>query len=278
MSSTSDYERRHGEGFERTHPALYASLLEDCAQFWDERLERYKEGDGDEVWQTFVDREAQFVDMVHSAVSGLAASREGPLTLLLDIDETFLANEYEPTRKKRAIAMHVRPGMDTLIRLLDASLGDRYDIGLLTFRPQSELDSERATHAYGYMQRLGNRLNQEFVISSHPDSLVYTQGTLPSVPRKLKWGEGELAVKAVRSILRPELVEPATAGDTTALTQLVMGGRWYDGKLAVLAHLAAAHPERGFVFVDDKPYAASIDPNHPQVRGVALQDAAFLLE
>lgn len=259
--------------FEQTHPELYAVLAEDCARFWSELSDEDRaRSDRD----AFIASEIGFIERAYGAITSLAATHEGRITLLLDVDETFVRNK-RLTYGGEVTAMYVRPGLNTLLTMLDAdaTVGDRYDIGLLTGRSYSQLAEEYANPQYGYMQRLGERLNPDFIISSEPNSPIYEQESLQGIPQAVITGEEDWCVDAIRSIMRPEMIEPALAGDREALERLVYRGVWYNSKLPILAYLVETYPDRGFVYVDNDPYADTIDPTHSRVRGVALGEAAF---
>lgn len=272
-------------GLEYTDPDLYAALVEDCEAFWATRPPHYTryEQEGDK--EAFIAREVAFVERVYDATVELAETHEGPITLLLDVDETFARNEYGG-KDGSEITTYVRPGLATLFKKLDNKLGDRYDVGLLTSRGHSHLEDELETDAHGYMGHVRERLNLNFVISSRDGSPIYEAETLQEAPDGLSYGYYELALEAIKSIVRPEVAEAALAeqnrfkktDDETdyedIISSLVPRGHWYDPKLAILAYLAEQHPDRAFVFVDDLPFPVAVDNTHPQVRGVSLYDGA----
>lgn len=274
MSSFGSPEGAPDPNLADSNPELYAELLERCDVYWDARPECVKKYEDPLDKPEFVEREVAFIDMVHGAVHDLAVTHPGPITVLLDCDETFVRNDYGTVPE----TMHVRPGTDILVEALetDEAVADRFDIGLLTSRAQEHLDEEVVSHEFGYMKHLGDRLNPEFLVSSRPNSPIYEPERLGYVPEYGSGIDAERAVAAVRSIIRPEIAESALSHDHEGILAVVNRGHWYDPKLAIVAHLAETHPDRGFVFVDDLPFPASIDPAHPQVRGVALgSDAGF---
>lgn len=273
-------------GLEYTDPELYAALVADCEQFWVDRPPHYAryESEGDK--EAFVARELAFVERVYNTTTELAETHDGPVTLLLDVDETFAKNEYGG-KDGSEVTTYVRPALATLFKLLDNKLGDRYDVGLLTSRAHSHLAEELETNEHGYMQHLSDRLNRDFVISSRRGSPIFENEELEETPDGMTHGEHEIAIAALGSILRPEVADAVRAEhahyetmddkdgfDPNALSSLVPREHWYDSKLAILAYLAEKHPDRAFVFVDDLPFPAAIDNTHPQVRGVSLYDGA----
>jgi hypothetical protein len=86
-----------------------------------------------------------------------------------------------------------------------------------------------------------------------------------------------LALRAIEKIIRPDMKAHGENNDFEAVERSVDRRHWYDAKLAILQHVADENPGRGFVFVDDLPFPASVDPSHGQVRGVSLHKARFSL-
>lgn len=249
-----------------------SSIEESFEAFWRGLPEHITGRRSEEDKQHMFAREVLFIDKVYSAATRLAAERDGPITVLFDVDETLVRNEYG---EENAVTTHVRPGFGVLVRALDEALGDRIDIGLLTSRAQSHLDEELASPTY--TQATVGKLNPEFVVSSRDGNLLKTHEALTGVPRHMMSTSEKRALDAIRNIADPVLAAVIEANDIGGILQRVDRAHWYDAKLAILQVLAGDYPERGFVFVDDLPFPAVIDPSHPQVRGVALSDASFRL-
>ncbi len=233
--------------------------------------ERYEKNDGEQE-DELIGKEIAFVDKVLSATMGLAESRSGPVTILFDVDETIARNVYGENGE---ITTYVRPGLDVLVKQLEEKLGDRFDIGLLTSRAESHLLSELESPTY--TDSIKDRINPEFIFSSRKGSPIYDHEALAEAPLLVDWQEEATALRAIRKIIRPDLKELGEANDFSSIELAVERGHWYDGKLAILQHVADQNPDRGFVFVDDLPFPASIDPSHNQVRGVSLGKEGFYL-
>lgn len=274
MSDLGVHERPANTGIKLANPDLYDQLVQHSRTFWNDLPDHYRKYADEDAQEALLGREVVFVDQVHAAMTNLASTREGKITLLLDCDETFVKNEYD---SEDNVTTYIRPGLETLLKLLDSTMPDRYDVGLLTSRAQSHLDNELEAPTHGYMRQLESQLNRDFVISSRMGSPIFSQEGLALAPQRLEWDENELAINAIRSIIRPEMIEPILTDDYDRLSTFTSGSHWYDSKLAIVDHLANTYPDRGFVFVDDLPFADSINPSHPQVRGVALRDSAFYL-
>lgn len=217
-------------------------------------------------------REVRFIDKVYAATMQLAAECDGPVTVLFDVDETLVKNEYA---ENNVVTTYVRPGFGVLVEALDDALGERVDIGLLTSRAQSQLEEELASPTY--TQAATSKLNPQFVMSSRDGKLLRGHEALAGVPRYMESSSEKRALEAIQDIVDPELKTVIEANDFGEVLRRVDRAHWYDAKLAILQVLAGDNPERGFVLVDDLPFPAAIDPTHPQVRGVALGDASFSL-
>lgn len=259
---------------EHQYPELHASLIERGSGFWD----MYPDVDASyyvpEDKDRFIEREVAFVDKIVHAVDSLSVVHEGPLTLLLDVDETFILTRYHGDS---GTTSHIRPALQTLLEVLDDRYTGRYDVGLLTSRAQSHLDDEMAKSGHGIYGHIGERLNPKFVVSSRPSSPIFAQEELRRTPLSMVYGHELDNIRAMDRIVRPEVKAMGESIDQSVLDAIVTQGYWYDMKLPVLQYLADTNPDRGFVFVDDMPFPAMVDPAHPQVRGVALGAASFYM-
>lgn len=267
MSTIDNNPALRAEG---AHQPNDASLEKAFEAFWNELPEYLTGRQSDEEKRKALEREVVFVDKVYSAVTQLAETRDGPITILFDVDETLVKDEYGEDDQ---VTTYVRPGFGVLMQAIDSTLGDRVDIGLLTSRAQSHLDEEIASPSY--TQAVSGKINPDFVISSRDGHLLTGHEALQDAPRSMTAGEELLSLNAIRRIIDPRLASDVEADDWSAIAKRVNRGYWYDTKLAILQHLAQEHPERGFVFVDDLPFPAAIDPEHSQVRGVTVDDAPF---
>ena len=246
-------------------------FIADLPQRMRERFEEYDAEERDEL----VEKETRFIDEVLTATAELAESRSGPITILFDVDDTIAKNVYGEGNE---VTTYVRPGLAILIEQLEESMGDRFDVGLLTSRGESHLAKELALPTY--LNAMKDKLNPEFVFSSREGSSVYENEGLMDVPLQIYSGYGsneELALRAIEKIIRPDMKAHGKAGDFESVERSVDRRHWYDAKLAILQHAADQNPDRGFVFVDDLPFPASIDPSHHQVRGVSVYRAMFSL-
>jgi hypothetical protein len=237
-----------------------------------ERMRKgYEEYDG-EGRREFIEREMAFVDQVLTATTELAESRTGPITILFDVDDTIARNVYGEGNE---ITTYVRPGLTILMERLEESVGDRLDVGLLTSRAESHLVQEMASPTY--LSAMKDKVNSDFIFSSREGSSVYNHEALAQAPHGLDMGMESVALRAIEKIIRPDMKAHAEAGDYDSVERSVDRCHWYDAKLAILQHVADQNPDRGFVFVDDLPFPASVDPSHGQVRGVSLHKARFSL-
>lgn len=245
--------------------------------FWEnippELYERRDEEDREERLQS----EHAFVGKVLDATASLADSHDGPVTILFDLDETVVKKPI--CRDENAV--FVRPGFGIVMNALNERYGDRVDFGILTTRGESHLQSELAQPETLPEIFAHSRINPDFVISSRaerPRSSIYDAAGMEDVVTYAHLGEESLALASIRKIVRPEIAAAVDEGRALDMYDLVPRGDWYDSKLAIVAHLADTNPDRGFVYVDDMGFPASIDNDQPRVRGVHLgYDAMFTI-
>ena len=234
--------------------------------------ERFEEYDSEEK-DGLIEKEIGFINKVLTATTELTESRPGPITILFDVDDTIARNVYGEDGE--VATTYVRPGLAVLMEKLEASIGDRFDVGLLTSRGESHLAEEMASPTY--LSSMKDKVNPDFIFSSREGSSVYNHEILERVPLEVHMGKEALALRAIEKIIRPDMRAYGEANDFESVERAVERRHWYDAKLAILQHVADQHPDRGFVFVDDLPFPASVDPLHHQVRGVSVRHASFSL-
>lgn len=215
------------------------------------------------------DREIAFATAVVRAASELTTCSRGLLTILFDLDETLIRTRFTSNETQTT---HTRPSIGCVLKLIEAMTDDNYEVGILSSRGHSHLESE--LEAPSYTTVLGNRLNRQFVISSRPGSPILKTEALRDAPTMLDDRTEPQALAAIQHVVDPLLAIAIKDEDYKTIGTMVSGMRWYDTKLAIVDHLAQTHPERSFVCVDDLPFPAAIDPRHHQVRGVSLGEAA----
>lgn len=252
-TETLGYRDQIATGFD----AIYADMTPREREMYEE----YKDDS--------IEADLRFIDVVSATVGKLAAKNTDPITVLYDVDETLVNNIYGSDDSVKTV---VRPALPILSSLLDEQHGGRLSYGLLTSRAQRHLDNELKTPTY--TASFADKIDSQFVMSSRDGQFVAEN---PFLRGGMVIGREQEYIDALQPIIDPRVIEAVTNHNTQELCTLVGRGHWFDAKLGVLAATHLDNPDRNFVFVDDLPFPAAIDPNHPQVRGVALGSASFSL-
>lgn len=193
-----------------------------------------KEPTAEEVRQ----REEQFALKVVFAGALMAVrSRDGIVTLMSDVDETFTEDGGET----------IRPAFPFALNLLHGVLQARLEVGVLTSIPQAAIDERLPT----YFSEVSARVNPGFTISSHD-----RETTDPSISEAMRSKD----FTKVEEIVDPKIIKGTKEGTLKDI--------WFDSKLVILQRLAQSHPSRAFVLVDDRVLASVIREDHTQVMGV----------
>ncbi len=265
---------------ETLSPELRSEIEVAFDKYWSDAAagkdEYWGADDLEEERKKALERELGFARKVTSAATEMANRHSGPVVLLFDVDETIARNEY--TSGSDDFITYVRPAFAPTLAVLRTELGDRLEVGLLTSRGESHLDEQLENPTY--LTDAMDIVNPEFVLSSQTDSRVFKQ-TIQDTDgdtyedwdhdlKRLDHRERE-ALAYCEDILKPEIVQEVTDegySDTNP--------DWWNIKLAILQKVAANHPERAFVFVEDLWCADSVRDDHPQVMGVHVdEDAGF---
>lgn len=202
--------------------------------------------------QAGLQRELAFTDQVFDAVSQAADQHPDlPVTLLLDVDETFVKKEVTIDG---TMVDTVRPAFAPLVETLRQVCDGRLSVGLLTARAQSHLDEE--LDAPTYLREVRELVDPAYVISARDSSLAqdlaHSTGHFSNLPR-------ERIMEICGPLLNPEL-DLQDESTIRNITTSRVG--WIDAKLPIIRELVDSTPERAFVYVDDAQATAVIDPNY----------------
>jgi|GEM_PF-6576884 len=187
--------------------------------------------------QRYLDGEMRFVEQVLETTLNLAASNNGPVTVLFDLDETIALNkDYDATPRHL-----VRPSFPVLAEELKRRLGSDVDIGILTGRGQSHLNEEMANPQV--LTDILSAVNPDMVHSVREDGIL---------------------ASAIAEVTSSE----ASQYDTLDW-QCVERYDVYTVRKALMLHkLTEMYPDRAFVCVDDHQWVTRLNPDNPRVRGV----------
>jgi hypothetical protein len=265
MSSLPELTIHQAELLQTMHAAIDAAFDEMWSARHQSSFETPEEVAEDR--EAAMAREHAFADKVFGATAEVAVRTGKPVTILFDVDETFVKKTY--TNDGSSLDL-VRPAFIPLIQTLDEVLADKLSIGLLTTRGQSHLDAELQNPTF--LAGVKDKIDPNYVLSARSGSPA-----TESFPDYM-YDSHEDARDNLGDFLNSTLIFDDDLATMRAI-QKVTASRltWTGSKLPILKHLVDTHPEHAFVYVDDAASASVINPNYsPNLATVQVyDDAAF---
>lgn len=248
-------------------PEVQDAISQDSIALYDQLrpASRYLGSNRAEAIEEFTGREFGFVRQVMGGIAVLAERHNGTATVLFDVDETLAKNRYGENNEITTIP---RPSLPYVFDAISQTYGSQVEVGLLTSRAQSHVDQERDTPTY--TKNAASLINPDFMISSRDGAIVKPND--------------EEALYKMRYLMRhsthaEQFDAIADLIDTSRITrEAEVHYNWFDPKLLVLRALAAQHPDRSFMHVDDLPFINSVRADHPQISGVHLDETAYFTD
>lgn len=248
---------------------LSLTLVDRAHEEIDQRLDDFWQNEGSSLYlnsrhapmrrELVKRRERAFATQLIGTVLKIADAHSGNIALMFDVDETIATKRALAEEKER----FTRPSLDIVIGILEETLGERLEIGILSTRGQASLDTEKQNPTY--LKDIIGRVNPAYVISSRDGAMALSfKDTLGH--SQLKKDERE----TIRSFVDPQVVETDFRGSFDIGSHGI--------KPFVLKELVDSHPDTYFVAVDDHEWVKEINPEYPRVKGVHLDDeSSFFL-
>lgn len=229
--------------------------------YWGEMRSVLDQSHAPDAEEQVLDREVMFCSEVYGAVEAVAASHDGPITLLFDVDQTMVEQKEERRDGKRVVVDVVRPGVSAVSEkiLRNRALRDRVGEGVITSRPA---DDWNGPNRAAYVKAFSGLGEEEFYIST---------GDMQRNDERMKYlsrrSTTEEKLEAVRDILDPKVVEKAASGELGP-------SEWFDIRMVQLSEMLKdeRYADHAFVYVDDLPFAKALRKDNPRLKGVCVSE------
>ena len=253
------------QGEDQTRPELLTPQFNVSFEFFWSRLVEgmellYSEEQLALLKERALQKEINFYNRVYDEVDKITGSTDNQVYCLFDIDGTLgeVRDDDSPI-----INTILRPSAEPLIANLAVKYPERLRFGVLSVRPQSNLDGEMDNPTFLYPIR--PFLDKDLVFSSEFETRAD-----PFMRSDYSSRLYSRLIDSMRGVINPTILDQTVAGEIDLLD-------WYDPKLRIMHSFSQVNRDATFVLVDDLPCGEHFDESNPRLKGICVGEFGQLL-